>query len=125
MDFYIYDADVYCEDCAKTIIAKIENGQLFLKQSGVDAPLNRSSMYEYPQGPYSYEESDGPSHCGRHENCLNAIVWDDGTKSGCFLENPLTSVGYKYVREYVRDDPDSLVVRLWAKFYEIDLDSED
>ena len=64
-----------------------------------------------PKGAYagSGGEADSPQHC-------------DGCK--VFLENPLTEVGYQYVRECVWDryfNPGrpQAVVHIWEKFYEI------
>lgn len=122
MNAYIYCADIYCEECA----AQIKRD---LKSKGL-RPVNYrdESTYdsdEYPKGPYENGggESDSPEHCGNHARCLNAIVWPDGEKSGCFLENPLTQVGYEYVKQEHRDGKNE-VTQLWADFYEIDTDTD-
>lgn len=73
MDAYIYQADIYCKDCANEI-RKIKS-------------LGENSE-DYPQGPFpdGGGEADSPQHCG---DC------------GLFLENPLTEDGQDYVKEEV------------------------
>jgi hypothetical protein len=97
VDTYIFQAEVYCEDC----IAKVK--------SRLRAPLNPfdESTYdsdEYPKGPYADEESDTPEHCA---SCH------------VFLENPLTTDGYEYVREKIQEGL-TAVTRQWASFYDIE-----
>jgi hypothetical protein len=69
--------------------------------------VNDQSSYdsdEYPKGPYpdGGGEADTPQHC---DHCH------------CFLENPLTSDGYDYVREKQNAE--------WDSFYDIDRDEEE
>lgn len=120
MDAYIYAADIYCEDCGRAIRKDI-------RRAG-NAPAHPSdeSSYdsdEYPKGPYSDGggEADSPQHCGSGAECINALELEDGTKVGCFLENPLTSDGYEYVREQHRESP-SEVTELWVDHYDIDVE---
>lgn len=118
MNAYIYCADIYCEGCAsaikKDLHAKGLRPAYYKNESQFDSS-------EWPKGPFEDGggESDSPQHCGNHEKCLNAIVWPDGTKSGCFLENPLTEEGYSYVRDLETESP-SEITKLWLKFYDID-----
>jgi hypothetical protein len=76
MDAYIFQAELWCEACAKQ--AKIGN-----EPSG--------DPDQYPQGPYPQGggEADSPQHC-----------------AGCgkFLENPLTTEGDYFVGSLLRDD---------------------
>jgi hypothetical protein len=54
MKFYIYEADVYCEDCARSI-------------PGAD-------------GPYSQGETDTPAHCGNCGLFLERPLTEDGVR---------------------------------------------
>lgn len=100
MDAYIYQADCYCASCAEEIKAKLT------------APPEgeRFDSDDYPAGPFADGggESDVPEHCAA---------------CGGFLENPLTSEGYAYVREQMAEhDSHSSVIAEWAAFYDIDSD---
>ena len=96
MDTYVYQAALWCEDCAKPIMAKLGQDPKF----GSD---------HYPQGPYSDggREADTPQHC---DACH------------AFLENPLTQDGYQYVLEQLTDGRGNREVEaLWLDFYGDDL----
>jgi hypothetical protein len=98
MDAYLYRSALYCEDCAQQI--KDALGYRFEGVSEYDYDSD-----EYPKGPFSDGggESDTPGHCDR---------------CGVFLENPLTSDGYTYVRQAVSEatgNPE--VLREWREFY--------
>lgn len=80
MDAYIFNADVYCEDCAADLMDELDKaGEKDTGDSG-----------DYPQGPYSDGggEADTPQHCA---SCHVA------------LDNPLTSDGVEYVLEHARE----------------------
>lgn len=85
---YIYQTDVYCEDCGSAIRAN-------LKSQG-KAPEDELDHYsydsdDYPKdAPVEREESDVPQHCA---------------KCGEFLHNPLTSEGYCYVAQALAELP--------------------
>jgi hypothetical protein len=87
---YIFQADIYCEECGKAM----QVGKPHSDDSGT-----------YPQGPYpdGGGEADTPQHCG-----------------GCgeFLCNPLTGDGVEYVRDAVAQRR-GRVWREWSDFYEI------
>lgn len=80
---YIYQADVWCENCATEIAATLD-------AEGKTPPnVMDEASYDsdnYPKGPFFEEESDAPEHC-----------------SGCkiFLENPLTADGTEYMTQMV------------------------
>ena len=116
MKAYIYNADVYCEDCAKDTIRT-------LRKTG--HPRSEDSD-EWPQGPFSESEneSDSPQHCGCHAECLNAMELADGSKVGAFLENNLTADGRMYVLDCLLNDP-SEIVTMWGEFYGIETADED
>jgi hypothetical protein len=99
MDAYIFQADIYCEPCARELMGFYS------------ARRGQEDSDDYPQGPYSDGggEADCPNHCG---SC------------GTFLENPLTGEGYDYVQE-CRNGPtgDSETVKEWLDFYGMDEDA--
>lgn len=119
-DCYIYNADIYCEECGRAIRKRI-------RKEG-NAPKNPKDEYsydsgEYPKGPYTDGggEADHPQHCGSGDECLDAIYGEDANGNpephyGKFLENPLTTDGYEYVKESHRDNP-SEITQLWMDFY--------
>jgi hypothetical protein len=138
MNAYVYQADLWCEECAEEIMARLDSTIRETAEAEVDIEIERlekslgidlsdspkmrerlvnkrakaighdledESSYdsdEYPKGPYPNGggESDSPQHCA---DCRE------------FLENPLTSDGYDYVRENQNDE--------WDSFYEIDRES--
>ena len=87
MDVYIYQADIYCEDCGKAICEDLA------KKGGIPEDLDCYDSDEYPKGPYSDGggEADSPQHCGCGEECINAIEIG-GIKVGCWLEMELVSL---------------------------------
>ncbi len=104
MDAYIFQAALLCSSCANERRAKLHPELLALADAD-----NNSDMA--PQGPFlnGGGESDKPEYCS---DC------------GEFLENPLTSEGYAYVRELVNDrgSHDS-TVKMLCDWY--DISSED
>lgn len=101
---YAYNADIYCDDCANEIMRELD----------ADGFEDTGDTDEYPQSDCGNDESDCPQHC-----------------AGCseFMENSLTSDGYDYVREAVRENiesgcDDSIAVTVWAPFYDIDIDND-
>lgn len=120
-DYYIYQADVYCEDCAKAIKARLKKAGLRPKDYKDETTFDSG---DWPKGPYSDEESDSPEHCGSGAECLDPTEID-GEKYGKFLENPLTIEGQKYVLEQHKESP-SKVTEFWLTFYDyIEVDEPD
>jgi hypothetical protein len=95
MNVYIFNADVFCADCAADIIDEC-------RERGIDDDGDSNT---YPQGPFPNGggEADCPQHCG---SC------------GAFLQNALTSEGDDYVLSAIADDPESTTVQEWREFYE-------
>lgn len=96
---YIYQADVWCDDCGKAICKR-------LKAEG-KAPANPADEYsydsdEYPKRAGDDDESDSPQHCAAGEDCLNAITLPSGGKVG-YLFGELTADGVAYVKEAIAD----------------------
>lgn len=133
MDAYIYQADIYCEDCGRAIIRRLHGGKPARDNGGRFAPIDyegtSGDSNDYPAGPYTEGggESDVPQHCGSHGGCENAIELNSGHKVGCFLENPLTSDGTRYVEACIREHHESgrgeaEVLRLWAEYYHVEFE---
>lgn len=102
----IYQADVWCDDCARHICAKIADAN--------EAPANPDDERSFDSDDYpklydeENEESDSPQHCA---GC------------GVFMENPLTSEGADYVKETVIEDiengcTDSVACTEWFPHYD-------
>ena len=79
---YIYQADVYCDDCGDAICARIRA----VGNAPEDEMETRSYDSDNFPKPYApkHEESDVAEHCG---------------VCGQFLFNPLTSAGYRGIQE--------------------------
>ncbi len=101
MDAYIYNADLWCKQCARKI----------MERCGEDT----GDSDEYPQGPYS--NGGGPADCPAH--CAGC---------GTMLENPLTEDGKEYVRESLHrymelGAGDKDVLQKWSEYYGISFPS--
>lgn len=83
MNAYMYQAALYCEECATAIKHRLD---LDGKTPTLPDDERTFDSDDYPKGPYADGggESDIPAHC---DAC------------GLFLRNPLTSDGEQYVRE--------------------------
>ena len=111
MDAYIYQTDLYCEDCADAIKADIR-----AENPDIDIDENDEASFDsddWPKGPYADGggESDCPQHCG---NCST------------FLENDLTDDGSSYVMESIAEflatgRGSRETVETWAEFYSVSL----
>lgn len=109
---YIYQADVYCDDCGEKIRANLDSIRAMQHDRAFDK--DDSSSYDsddYPKGPFNdSDEADSPQHCGACH---------------VFLENSLTSDGYDYVVDQaLRDDGNSEVLDEWLRFYNLEYDSQ-
>jgi hypothetical protein len=96
---YIYNAALYCDDCADSIMAELD-------YAGRDDRFDGDSN-NYPQYCAGSDESDCPEHC-------------DGC--GEFLGNDLTSDGVDYVINAVREDLEagrfgSVACTVWRDYY--------
>lgn len=115
---YIYQADVWCDDCGRAIRNR-------LKQEGkAPADPRDETSYDsddYPKRACDDDESDTPQHCAAGPDCLNAITLPDGDKVG-FLMGELTRDGVNYVKEAQRElqhgHGSADVVALWIEHYE-------
>ena len=112
---YIYQADVYCDDCGDEIRGKLH------AQGKAPEDVMNSASYDSDDFPKDYdhrhEESDTPEHC---------------VKCGKFLRNPLTQDGYWYVQEKLNESGANRLHKLsdplwdWAGWYDFSYwDQED
>jgi len=126
----IYQAELYCNECADVIRYRIwlecawgatyTSRERWEKAIGYDD----ETLYDsdnYPKWCDDDEESDHPDHCANGEECINAEECGDG-KVGYFFGNSLTEAGVGYVRTMVRDDialgyPDSVACTVWMPYY--------
>lgn len=100
MNAYVYQAALYCEECAHEIgmVCHVEHH----KPKGTNLCDSECT----PIGPYADGggESDTPSHC---DSCH------------VFLENPLTEYGEGWVQDALRyKDGDPEVMTEWRAFYD-------
>ena len=145
----IYQADIYCDDCAEQIKRDICVA-LWRHKENSDCPdgvfcgefdtLGELDDYlrhmderhydsnEYPKWSDDDAESDGPEHCASRDDCLNAEELPSGAKIGYCFCNSLTSEGEDYLKEMVREGGE--VAEFWkGQFtwidFEEDSDDED
>ncbi len=81
MNVYIYNADIYCDDCGLARVA----------QARLEHRPDNGDSNDFPQGPYRNGggEADCPQHCA---DCYK------------FLQNPLTDDGREYVKHNYRQE---------------------
>ena len=97
---YIYNADLYCDDCGMAIKNELD-------AQGVE---NTGDSGDYPQyADAEYSETDCPGHCGSGADCINAETYD-GRNVGAHLDQPLTSNGMDYIVEKFATDPNQLTL---------------
>lgn len=113
MNVYVYDANIYCEDCGDTIRREIE------EEGHAPDDLYDEHSYDSNEYPTPYPDgggvSDTPEHCGGGGDCVNAIELSNGMRIGAWLENKLTAEGVGYVQDAIREGGE--VAELWAEFY--------
>ena len=101
MKVWVYQADIYCDECGPTIC----------REHGLDpGNLPEGDSNDIPQGPYldGCGEADQPQHCGHCQ---------------VFLRNPLTNDGYRYVMEKLTDIGSAKsrgILQEWMDYYELD-----
>jgi hypothetical protein len=113
MNVFIYDCDLYCEQCGEAIRNVLDN-------EGSDIDPDDEHSYdsgEYPKGPIPDGGgiADYPQHCASGGGCENAIHLSDGASAGAWLGNGLTPLGVEYVREAMRGGGE--VAELWEHCY--------
>jgi hypothetical protein len=104
MDAFIYQADLYCEDCAVAIMARLtEEG----KRPADPFNEHTYDSDNYPKGPYP----DGGGEADYFAHCAECRE---------FLCNPLTSEGVRHVTEALDEylahkDGAADVLDVWAE----------
>jgi hypothetical protein len=116
--YYIYQADVFCEECGSEICQDLQEAGLYPKGATTErfdgAIFLDERMYDsddYPKGPYPSDmnEADTPQHCGRCNG---------------FLENPLTTEGYRYVKDAIVQGGNNIhTVKEWSEFYGLEINA--
>jgi len=114
---HIYQADVWCDDCAGAISARL--GREGLAPENPDDERTFDSD-EYPKRADDDDEADTPQHCAAGEHCINAVTLPSGEKVG-YLFGELTAVGVEYVKEAIEEAAAGLgsreVTDLWQQHY--------
>lgn len=131
-DVYMFQADLYCEDCGRDIQDRLR------KKGKVPEDENDEESFDsnyFPKGPFGDGggEADSPFHCGSHEGCLNAIKLPCGSKIGAWLGNPLTNDGIEQLSSTILQDllgakkgsHSQQVGRLWSYLYRDQLSETD
>ena len=109
---YIYQADVWCDDCGKAICERLTcEGK---------APANPDDEWsfdsdDYPKHADDHDESDYPQHCAAGAKCLNAVTLPSGDKVG-LLFGELTRDGVQYVKDAIAEGRTE-VTDLWQEYY--------
>jgi len=113
---YIYQADLYCDDCGRVIADRL----------AVTGYPDTENSDDFPQ--FHAEgggEADSPQHCAAGETCTHAITLrqlDPATgkrktyRIASCLENDLTDEGAGYVRAVYRARQ-GLCWKLWRTLY--------
>jgi len=114
---YIYQADIWCDDCGRAICKR-------LTREG-KAPADPADEWTYdsdyfPKRAGDNDESDTPQHCAAGKHCLNTIELPDGSKIG-LLFGELTQDGVNYVKESIAEAAAGFgsieVTGLWRQHY--------
>jgi hypothetical protein len=123
MNAYIYRAALICEACALQFIKNNPSVE------------NTGDSDSYPQGPHAQGggEADSPQHCNMGNECVDSIPSGNPDKFpnwGAFLENPLTSDGYRHVENVCRRNLNNgatggVALEVWAPFYKVSLEPDD
>ena len=106
---YIYQADVWCDDCGRAII-----DDLTAQGKAPEDPEDESS-FDSDEFPKYYDaendEGDGPQNCADGK-CAGEY--------GTFLRNTLTGDGYAYLKNMLDDHDETLPehAQEWADYYQ-------
>jgi len=112
----IYQADIWCDDCADAIRQAIQADNAAPTDPDDETGYDSD---EYPKWASDDDESDAPTHCAGGSDCPNAETLPSGRKVGQLL-GQLTTDGEEYVLAAHQHQP-SEITELWLKFYEIDV----
>lgn len=117
---YVYQADVWCDDCGKKIMSQIamENPK------AVPEDVDDESSYDSGEWPKEYdpeaESSDSPQNCADGECGGQYWVGYKLLSYGKFLGGMLTAEGYKNLKEMLDEYRPGAIpeyAKEWAEFY--------
>lgn len=105
---YIYQADVWCDECGRAIIAELTAAGEAPEDPGDESSFDSGEFPKYYDA--ENEESDCP------ENCADGKCGGD---YGTFLNNQLTAEGYKYLKSMLDAHGETLpdYAKEWADAY--------
>ena len=118
---YVYQADVWCDKCGEHIKTELE------REGEAPDDTEDESSFDSDEYPKYYdaenEESDGPQNCA-DGRCGG---FNNGHGYGTFLENQLTSEGYKYLKGMLDGHGATLpeFAREWAEYYQFEYHSNE
>jgi hypothetical protein len=125
----IYQADVWCDDCADSIKDRICS-ELWSDRGNSETPdgtavaefASRDDLYDHLifMDERQYDSDEFPKYCDDDEECDCPQHCAD---CGYFFGNSLTTDGADYVRETVREDVesgcvDSVACTVWMPYYD-------
>jgi len=90
---YIFQADIYCDDCGKALCESLGT-----------KPQEPFDSDDYPKDVGDSGEADCPQHCANGPDCLNAVDIGSGFMVGELVSHELTMDGVEYVKEAIDDD---------------------
>lgn len=146
MSYAIYNADCWCESCAKSIKESIvkeiaeemwsDMRRRFPKLTDQHVEEISETLIDFmdgqqcdsddwPSSGHPEEAVDGPSHCGAHEDCEEAEDLGDGCKIGKLLGTSLTSHGVDYLNEMLAEKPTTDHQRRVHEFWRQEFDCYD
>lgn len=131
MSFAVYNADCWCESCAKSIKESIvkeiiedmwsdmrrrfpktvldpltDQHKEELTETLIDyMDRQTADTDDWPSTGNPEEATDGPQHCGAGETCDEAEDLGDGCKIGALLGTDLTDHGVDYLNEMIGEKP--------------------
>ena len=128
----IWQADVWCDDCADSIRnrlwAESDDGPTYSNRADWEESVGYDDERSYDSGEYPKrcdddEECDCPQHCAAGLKCINAESLSCGYKFGYFFGNSLTDEGEDYVKDSVKEDvvagdADSVACTVWMPYYD-------
>lgn len=115
---FIYQADVWCDDCGREIKEILRKQE---KATHDHYYRDDSDMWPIETDSCS-DEADSPQHCAGYQECPNAERFD-GRLVGQFLKNSLTTDGIEYVLETHKEKPTELT-QMWMDFYNLNSNEE-
>ncbi len=113
---YIYQADCYCDDCAKRIMADLDKLGKTPPNVENERTYDSDNFPKYGGPDDDHGESDTPCHCASGNKCENALLIGR-QKYGMLLGTDLTEAGVLYVIDAIGAEGGAKnpVTRFWAR----------